>query len=126
MSISHDMHVIELPHENQRYAMFFAVATDEDIDGVVAVAKVSPWSYDNSAKPFVSGLHVYGALRRRGIARQLMRYIEKVCRFQKIQSLALYVHRNNVTARGLYEQEGYRAALDDGDDILFVKFLDYE
>lgn len=121
LNISHEIHVVKLPHEDECFALFFAVA---DEIGVIAVAKATPWSHTGLQKPFISGVHVHEQWRRKGVARRLMQYIERGCRIDGVQSLALYVNRNNVAAGNLYQSLGFRPMLDDGDNIMFVKFLE--
>jgi ribosomal protein S18 acetylase RimI-like enzyme len=119
--ISHDMHLVDLPHEQEIFALFFSI--DEEL-GVVAVAKGTPWGTGPDVRPLISGVHVHEDLRRRGIARQLIRYIERGARLDGIGSLALFVHRDNFAAKKMYESAGYRPMLDSGDDIMYVKFLE--
>lgn len=112
--IIYTTHILELPHEGIRAAFFVAlnVARDE----VIATAKADPWSESN--RPFVSLVHVAPAYRRQGIARGLMLYIieeaKKIC----INSLALYVHEDNVAAQSLYQSLGFNAFINEGENIL--------
>ena len=118
--ITHDVHVVSFPHENETYAYFIAIAKDV---GVVAIAKVAPWGWGRSILPFVSGVHVSEGWRRKGLGRNLIRCIADIAKAQHIESLSLYVHEQNLVARSLYESEGFRPMLDDGDNTMFVKFL---
>ncbi len=118
----HDMHFVDLPHEEEQFAYFVAKHDDE----IVAVAKASPWSnYEKTPdiRPFISGVHVEEAFRGQGVGTGLMKYIETVAGLQKIKSLALYVHKDNYDAIWFYEKLGYRPVLDDGDNRLLVKFI---
>lgn len=117
----HDMHVIRMPHEGDTFAYFMTL---DDEEGVVAVAKLAPWSDDNSARPFISGVHVDKRFRRQGVARGLMIYIERIARLQGMTSLAMYVHFENAAAKALYESLGYRPMLDDGDNVMYVKLIE--
>jgi GNAT superfamily N-acetyltransferase len=113
---------VDLPLDNQQYAVFTSISQFGD---VVGVAKVSPWSgmSGKNYRPFLSGLYVRLGWRRMGIARDLVRYIERRCIILGYPSLALYVNRQNLPSQKLFESEGYRPMLDDDDNIMFVKFL---
>ena len=115
MHLNYDYHIVRLPHEGEQYAIFLA----KDAGGNVrAVAKVSPFGTGPNFRPFVSGVHVEIAHRRKGIARGLMDFIGEQCRRKGNETLALYVHKDNIEAEALYRSLGFTAFVDDGVDIL--------
>lgn len=113
--------VVSFSHDNDHYAMFFAI--DPERLDVVATAKVSPWTRGSSARPFISKVFVREDARRQGIGRELIRFIVKTCKSQGIESLAMYVHKDNHAAMDLYRSEGFRPMLDDDAEIMLCRFL---
>lgn len=115
MKINFHYYQAALPHEEESFAIFIA----RDAGGNIrAVAKASPWAVN--AKPFVSGVHVDESCRRKGIARGLMNFIRELAEYKGMQTLALYVHRDNDPAKRLYENLGFTEFLDDGDNIFMA------
>lgn len=110
-------HIAHLPNEAEQFALF--LVRHNEYDEIIAVAKATPWR--PGARPFLSGLHVKEGYRQKGIGRALIQYILETGYL--FESLALYVHRNNAVARILYESMGFRPLLEDGNDIMYARFL---
>lgn len=87
---------------------------NEDGDSLVGTVEMTlrspnPWRlYNSSGYPYLSNLAVHSEYRRRGVARQLLLACEQIASNWGYQDLYLHVLENNLKARGLYTQLGYR------------------
>ncbi|HLH52045.1 MAG TPA: GNAT family N-acetyltransferase [Verrucomicrobiae bacterium] len=58
---------------------------------------------------WIQSVYVNKAFRRQGVFRKLFKHLESLARSRSdVCSLRLYMHRDNSTARGAYEQLGMR------------------
>lgn len=122
MNFHHDMHIVRLPYEGKTFAIFLVI--EDETGEVIGHAKSDPWGDEADLRPFISGVHIDVMYRRQGLARSLMEYIDRVCVLQGVTSIAMYVHEKNLPAQALYTSLGYRPAVNDGDETIWVKFLE--
>lgn len=66
------------------------------------------YTESNSLTGHILTLDVSPTVRRRGIARRLLREIEKIFRERGVTSCRLEVREDNVAALGLYQKLGYK------------------
>jgi ribosomal protein S18 acetylase RimI-like enzyme len=86
----------------------FGAIVDGTLAGVVGLGR-EPRA-KNRHKANVFGMYVAPEFRRRGIARALLRHLIAVARQEReLEQLVLTVTHSNVSARSLYESEGFRS-----------------
>lgn len=110
---------VKLPFDNEQYGMF---SVNHQNFGTIAMAKVTPFGKNQYS--FLSGFHVADKVRNQGVGKKLLDYILDRARKLEHPSMSLYVHKDNLIARQLYESRGFRIVMfEDETMLLCTKFL---
>lgn len=84
--------------------MFCRVAVEGERLAGFAHCVVHPATWVVAPSCYLEDLYTEPSFRRRGIARALLDDVLGVCRERRYSRLYWHTHRDNATARGLYEQ----------------------
>lgn len=102
-----------LKQKRPQYACFVAVHHGQDSRAIVGTVEVAipekdPWRSQTTYLPYIANLAVAPAVRRQGIAHQLLQACEDQAQQWHFPHISLHVMEDNHPARQLYGQRGYR------------------
>lgn len=108
------------------HEVFIAEAKESGAIGLVWVKNREPFWRFETQLTWIFNLYVVPQFRRRGIAQQLLQYIETWTKKQGLTRIGLHVIEWNRAARKLYESLGYNLMHSHNESRFYEKILSKE
>jgi GNAT superfamily N-acetyltransferase len=119
MRFTFGIQVIDLAHEGLHNAIAYAV---DEVGMVRASLRLDPWGL--AKRPFLSAFSVDLPLRNQGVGTALLSFAMSKAVGFGIPSIAMWVHRDNVSAFRFYSRLGFEAFFEEGENIFYARRLD--